>query len=281
MQKNFVLLYSLRLIFGMVFTVVLLITIGSTVSYMLNLNQPTVSVYDGSTYTVLLSFLLITGLAHILLARFTYAPKAQDEKNLYIRIISTAFVIVLCGIAAGYAIALVFPLIVWIFALNDMSANDILTPVMNAVFVLPILGLMIAYQLGARVKNIYTWVLSGVIVAVVVIFAIFPASRLRDLAHDQKMVDDLYVIDMAVQEYTSSRNKLPANLAILPIEGLNHPLNNYSYYPPDTITSARPVYQLCSDNFKTDTNSTNVNTNDFTKHNAGVACFDLTAYLEP
>jgi hypothetical protein len=236
----------------------------------------------GESYTLMLTTLVVFAVAHLWLALSVDKKMALDEKaEKYTKVFSTLYNIGLALMATGFVVAVLFPLFGLVTGLIDLDEKEVTQTVTMGVITGLLLGVMMCYQIRAFSKLpkwLYTMVMGVVTVVAIVLFAIFPAGEIRGVVNDQKIIDDLMIIEQAVDNYVSNRNKLPSGLDDLKLKDLNRKVDDYEYKVKSGGSSYyyNMSYTLCTNGFITDTSVDYFSS--FYSHKKGRNCFDLEAY---
>jgi type II secretory pathway pseudopilin PulG len=281
-KNSFYLLrYILSLIFGGIFIGTFIGLIFIITSHLFA--EEAIFSSEGTGFAVLLSFFLVSGVTHLALATSLYKmPEVGRGTLIAKKIFQILFLVGLIGTSIGFAIALFYPLVTWIFGLDSLTAKEIFEPITFSFFSLVILGLVFVYYLNPKIspkKCLYPTILGALAVIALILFAIFPSSDLRAGLEDQKKIDDLQQIENAIDAYTDENYKLPTSLDQITIdEKLNFDLDSYTY-TIGTTTSKRLNYTLCASDFKTNTYHGSGNPSSVYFHKSGTTCYNLYSYL--
>ena len=252
--------------------------------------------YLGYIYTFLLAAILVFGISYLLLNWFerdrTINPSEKSQKVA--SVLTTIFSIGMFIIVLGSLVSLAYPLVGKVFGLIDSTGKEIAQQVISSAVAILVAGTISLYHIEAFAKFkklIFTSVMGATILLVVILVAIFPAGKIRDLVTDQSTVDDLELIDSAISRYANERNSLPDNLLQLPskdIKDVKKSLTNYTYKATSSGSTrnyssySRFEYELCA-TFKSDTlgdtlsYSSSYTSYSFRYHQKGYQCFTRTA----
>ena len=118
-------------------------------------------------------------------------------------------------------------------------------------------------------------VMGAVSLAAVVLFALLPGKDIRAVVSDQTAVDDLVMIESAINEYVNVNGELPKKLSVLELDELKNDLKRFTFTAAEG-TYFRLEYELCFDGFKSDTSKMRIG--GFNAHNKGEHCFELYAF---
>ncbi|MCL1839977.1 hypothetical protein FWF89_03220 [Candidatus Saccharibacteria bacterium] len=295
--RCFILRYLLSLIFGWLFVVTLIGTISIVLDNIMN-GGGSSAYYMGGSYALLLTVLVVFGVAHLAMAFSVDKKIALDEKaEKYTKVFGTIFNVGLVGIATGFVVMMLYPLFGAVTGLTDMECKEAWQMVIMGLIAIVLLADMVRYQTRALVKLprwVYTVTMGAVTLLVIILFLIFPAGEIRGAVKDQKIINDLSLIESKIDNYVSENNRLPKGLDVLDLQDLNRNVRDYEFKAGDKSSYYYFNYTLCTDGFVTDQSgsaatpfdddlwgvgiSDIVTARDFWSHTKGYNCFDLQVY---
>jgi hypothetical protein len=279
--QAFMLRYTLSLMFGWAFIIVLIATIGFVMAGIFDEKHDSLY-YPNEAFALMLTSLIIFGVAHLSLAFSVGGRVKLDEKAEKVtKVLGTIYNIGLVGMATGFAVVALFPLIGWLTDLTDMEGREVAQLTWTGVFAVVLLLAMVYYQVRGRVRWVYPVAMGIVALVVMILFLAIPARDARDAMKDQKIIYDLESIGYAVGRYVDENGRLPENLRILDVLGLDRSINNFELrlggFHGDAFDAL--TFTLCTDGFIRDMSGATTQYGDFGNHRKGYNCFDLAAYI--
>jgi len=280
--RSFILRYILSLIFGWTFIVALLSMIGIVIGSLFG-DGGGGGYFLGESYVMLLTVLVVFGVLHLTLAWSVDKRMILDEKaEKYTKVFGTIYNIGLLGAAAGFLVAILYPLFGWMTGLVDVAGKETAQVVTMGIISILLLLDMARYQarlLPKIPKWAYPVTMGLASIITIVLFMIFPAGEIRGAVKDQKIIDDLISIENAIDDYVSDRGGLPSGLDALGLNNLNRDISKYEFKPGNGGKYGYYLkYRLCTDGFVTNGAGSYYRGGSFRDHTKGYNCFDLQAY---
>jgi len=285
--RAFILRYLLSLLFGWAFAVVMIATISFVIQGIFG-DKHNSLYFPNESFALMLTSLVVFGTLHLLLA-FTVDGKVRlDERAEKVtKILSTVYNIGLVGMAAGFAIVALYPLIGCLTSLTNMEAGAVTQLVTTGTVAVGLLMVMMLHQARIPAKmprGVYLVVMGTLAIVAMVLFLAIPMRESREAIKDQRIIDDLELIQSEIWRYVEKNDQLPENLNALGLGGLNRSLRDFEFRPGEMKSSAYYddvhyfEYTLCADGFLRDMSGGNTQYGTFGNHTKGYNCFDLEAY---
>jgi len=253
--RYFMLRYILSLIFGWLFVGVLIGTISIVLGSLIGSSGGD-SYYMRQSYALLLAALVVFGAVHLTMAFSVNVKTKLDERTeKHTRIFGTIYVIGLVGLAAVFMVMALFPLFGAMTGLTDMDQEEMWQIGLTGLIAVILLADMIRYHTRTLVRVprwVYTITMGTVTILVAVLFVIFPAGEVRRSVQDQKIIDDLNLIEGEISTYVSRVGKLPNSLQDLGLTNLNRKLRDYEFTADFNNYEYHWRYTLCTDGFMND-----------------------------
>ena len=280
--RAFMLRYVLSLIFGWAFIGALVWVIGLVVMGIFG-DKHNSMYHTNEFFAMLLTTLVIFAIAHLLLA-FSVGGKVKlDEKAQKVtKVLGTIYIIGLIGMATGFAIMALFPLIGWLTALTDMEGREVAQFVIIGVIAMALLVKMMLYQIRIPARKprwVYPVAMGLLTFIAIVLFLAIPVRASREAMKDQRIINDLDTIYYAVSNYVDDYGLLPENLEMLQIGGLNRSLSKYELILNGYNGNGYVEFTLCTSGFVRDMSGGKTQYGNFGNHKKGNDCFELRAYL--
>lgn len=290
-RKTFALRYILMWVSGTIFIPCLISSINTIIQSFID---PTfsVSIFSSQLYVPMMTALLVFGATHIGLSFSCLKDFSDGPTPKWVNVMSYIY-------AAGFGItALVFVWIVVSMLFNMIMGTDtykgyeIATQMLGSIISIVILLLTILEQ-TRMVRHIppkiFPLVMAAISLLTIVLFIVGPVSHSRDVAYDDRLENDLIIIQNAVEDYIDTNNSVPNDLNFINANRLDNPINLYSIKQKNTKGSSRSSlypgyysqdfsYQLCA-TFKTNTLEDGATSDyGYYYHSAGNYCFDREYY---
>ncbi|MDR1196989.1 MAG: hypothetical protein LBL08_01825 [Candidatus Nomurabacteria bacterium] len=286
---GFTVKYCISLFLGWVFAGLLIGLVVALVSMLVTGDYSSLANSGGVVYAGLISSLIVFGGIYL---GFANAAGRNLRKyytdHLWVRVLAITYASGLAIAAISFLVALITPLVNAGVGIVDISDKVVLAQIVSSAVAFVILAKMIGYVLQFPKwcgRKLYIWCLTIISVAVIALFMIFPSSFARSAAKDQNIINDLSKISKAINRYADSNGNLPANLKTLGDGKLNRDISKYGYkiISEAEVGNSNATYQLCSDDFLTDTKTSGYwngrSSDELQVHSEGYNCFDLSTYI--